>query len=982
MGFKLQRIKKKISYILAGILCISAVCLPLSAQAEKNTGAGKTVRVGYFRFPGFQEYDENGTMYGYNVDYLEQIAKYTGWEYEYVPADNWVAAVRMLRNGEIDLLAPAQRTPEREAEFLFPDYSIGTEYGALLCINNEKALSYEEYERFSELKIGCVKSAVIRDEFLEYAKRNGFEANMEYYSDTNRLLRALEAGEVDAVVANYIYADEEMKLLAKFSPSPQYYMVNQKYPEYVAALNTALDRIKTGTPDFENQLMKQYYPYYMDLPFTKAEEEYVKELPVIRVGYKIREPLSYQNEQGEDKGILIDIMKLISEKSGIRFEFVPLQNGMISYEDLERIGVQAVMGVEYTKVNLAWKELSITKPFFTSSKVIVGKKGENFNRSGSFKMALDTGSPSISSTILEQYPNVELLQYDSSEESMQAVLRGDADVFLQSHYAVRNLLQHPRYEQLTIVPGEGLAEELSIALQAYAREEGILADDRIMTVLDKAISQLQEREVTQIIISYTAAVPYQGTFADFWYRYHYAILVIGMIALTGLLIGVYAVRMHQNNVRLVRKSERQLSGITNNINGGVLVLLPDGGLKIEYANKGFWKMLGEPEDTEVGKYTSYVKHTDSEKLNWLLQGEVPEGTEIQLESQMRCSDGSYIPVVFRGTLAQEGEKRLLYCVIVDIREQKKIQEQLAEEKERYELIMEQSNDIIFDVDVKAKKVLWSPKYGEVFGWSCGEQRYQDVEQAFHVYKDDKEQLEEIMDCISKGREAIDLEIRIVRKDGRPLWCQVLVHLIYRRGTLVRMVGKIADIDQMVKEKIKLQHQSRTDVLTGLLNKEAFRQDVRECWQGQKKEKGSVMVFIDIDNFKQLNDTLGHQSGDAALKQTADTIKKNFRAGDLLGRFGGDEFVAFVPEISLKDFLKRAEKLQEELRLEFTGEDGGKKVSISASIGFSHCEDETYSYEKLLEEADKALYSAKEQGKDRHVMYHDQLVLQGYENTRT
>lgn len=978
MEFAIQKKKDKIMYLLAGILCIIAVCLPLPVKAEQTE---KTIRVGYFSFPGFQEYDEEGNPYGYNVDYLEEISKYTKWNYEYVPAESWVAAVKMLRNGEIDLLAPAQRTPEREAEFLFPDYSIGTEYGAMMCLDSADAPAYEEYEEFSKLKVGCVASYVMKDEFLAYAEKNGFMPDMVYYPDTNRLLQALKQGEVDAITANYAYATDKTKLLAKFSPSPQYYMVNQEHQEYVTILNEVLDRMKTEMPDWENQLVNQYYPYYTEQPYTKDDEEFVAGLPVIKVGYKIREPLCYRNEQGEDKGILIDIMKLISQRSGIRFEYVLLPNGTLNYDDLQQSGIQIIMGVEHTKVNLSFNEMSITTPFFSSTKVIVGKKGRDFQRNEELMIAIDSGSNSLYRTIIQYYPNAELLQCDNTEEGLQAVLSGEADVLLQSQFAVKNLLQYPRYEQLTIVPGEGLEDDLSLAVPPYAQKEAFFGDGRLTEVLDKAIMQLQEYEVTEIIIAYTAAMPYKVTLEDFWYRYRYALIVIGLVSLCGFLIAAYAVRMHQNNVKLVRKSERQLSGITNNINGGVLVLLPDGGLKIQYANKGFWRMLGEPEDTVAESYTSYIKTTDFEKLNWLLLGDVPEGTEIQLECQMLCSDGSYIPVVFRGTLALEDKKRLLYCVIIDIREQKKIQEQLAEEKERYELILEQSNDIIFDVDIKQKKVLWSPKYEEVFGWSGKEMVYHNIKDNFHIYPEDREIQDKILDGISQGKEAMDVELRIVKKDGYPLWCRVIMHLIYRRGALVRMVGKIADIDQMIKEKIELQHQTRTDSLSGLLNKEAFKQDVQECWEKQDKTNGSVMVFIDIDNFKQLNDTLGHQKGDEALIKTAGIIRKNFRNGDLIGRFGGDEFVAFIPEITLKDFLKKAEKLREELRLEFSDMIGENKVVISASIGFTHCEDETYSYEEMLEEADKALYSAKEQGKDRYVMYHDQLILHGYKNIR-
>ena len=118
---------KSIAIILLACCMVTFLAMPFQVRAEK-----RTVRVGFFERSGFYEYDELGEPCGYGVDYLKQVAGEAGWNYKLVKADSWEECVELLREGKIDILAPAQITPEREEEFSFCTFPIGTEYGALL----------------------------------------------------------------------------------------------------------------------------------------------------------------------------------------------------------------------------------------------------------------------------------------------------------------------------------------------------------------------------------------------------------------------------------------------------------------------------------------------------------------------------------------------------------------------------------------------------------------------------------------------------------------------------------------------------------------------------------------------------------------------------------------------------------------------------------------------------------------------------------
>lgn len=943
--------------------------------------AKEKIRVGFFPLEGFQEYDEQGEPIGYNVEYLDKIAEYIDWEYEYVHADTWVDALEMLDNKEIDILAPSQKSLERQEKYLISDYSFGMEYGTLFTWSKNGKLKYEEFEAFSYIKIGCVDSFIMKDDFLRYAKANGFKPRMVYYHDNNELLSALNNHQVDAVVASYATSyGESKKLLGRFSPSPYYYMMNKGNEDLMEQLDNALDKLQTENPNFTNQLLKEFYPKFNIVPYTKRELEYVKESPPLRMGFMIREPLSYLDNDGKPVGIVIELMDLIAQKSGLRFEYIPLSGESITYDDLRDNKLQLVTGVEYTKINKKAPGMSLSEPFLTSKKVLVGRKGIRFAANASFKIAVSTGSMTLEKTIKEKYPYFEIINMNSTNDCLEAVQSGKADVMLQTQYAVEKLLAKPKYEKLIVIPDTGLEEQLSISALVNAEGKGkvnsLLADKRLMSIINKAISQITEEEHSNIIISYTAGIPYEITISDFLYEYQVPISVIAVLAIIGIGLTIYSVKMRNANMEIIRKSEKQLSCIANNINGGVIVLIPNKGFSIKYANSGFVKMIGASEEyvdmLTAGSYITYIHNNDIPKLNELMNKDLKEGESIQLELRIRKLDGEYIPVIFRGTLAKDEDNFVLYCVVMDIREQKRMLQKIEEEKERYAMVIEQTEDIIFDANIEEHKLQCSNKYEQVFGWKLLDKLSYNPSDFFHIHSDDKEKINKAVEELKLGNDIKAVRVRLQKQNKQYLWCDITMGAVHRNDKVVRIVGKITDIDKQVKEMDRLKNISKQDGLTGLLKKEAFQLSVEAFLNNNDINANCILVFIDLDNFKTLNDTLGHQCGDRALIDVAESIKNHFDETAILGRFGGDEFFVFASNIRLQEFIAKIERLRKELLRTYTGKDKNEKVEISASIGIAYSDDGNETYEELLSQADIAVYSSKELGKNQYVMYHDGL----------
>lgn len=163
-------------------------------------------------------------------------------------------------------------------------------------------------------------------------------------------------------------------------------------------------------------------------------------------------------------------------------------------------------------------------------------------------------------------------------------------------------------------------------------------------------------------------------------------------------------------------------------------------------------------------------------------------------------------------------------------------------------------------------------------------------------------------------------------------------------------------------RTKLEKKSQMDGLTGLLNKEAFKR-AAENELSSSEDVNTALVFFDMDNFKQVNDTYGHVAGDRLLKKVADRMKNTFRQEDLLGRFGGDEFYVLMRGITSQNLNRRLQLLIEDMHLE--GEDGSL---VTASVGCAFLAGGRQAdVEELIRIADEALYEAKEKGRNRYVI---------------
>jgi diguanylate cyclase (GGDEF)-like protein len=254
-----------------------------------------------------------------------------------------------------------------------------------------------------------------------------------------------------------------------------------------------------------------------------------------------------------------------------------------------------------------------------------------------------------------------------------------------------------------------------------------------------------------------------------------------------------------------------------------------------------------------------------------------------------------------------------------------------------------------------------------------------------IHPDDRESLlESLKECRTTGRPA-STECRVVYRDDEPRTFQTEIHpVIDEDEEITHLKGTSQDISRRKQVENEVRHLAFHDGLTGLPNRRLFRElaghAVRQAWRGASK---LGLLYLDLDNFNRINDTLGHRVGDQLLECVSDRLNGSTRSGDCvarpiegegqpaIARLGGDEFVVLVSQIhEAQELAIVAQRVLDELSQPFAL--GEHEVVVSASMGISVCPDDSRDVETLLRNADLAMYRAKTAGKNRYKFFTESM----------
>ncbi|NLG72167.1 MAG: EAL domain-containing protein [Chloroflexi bacterium] len=310
----------------------------------------------------------------------------------------------------------------------------------------------------------------------------------------------------------------------------------------------------------------------------------------------------------------------------------------------------------------------------------------------------------------------------------------------------------------------------------------------------------------------------------------------------------------------------------------------------------------------------------------------------------------------------------------ELAERKRIEQKLRVSEERYALAMKGANDGLWDWDFQTNTIFYSTRWKSLLGYEEEEIGSSPDEWFSRIHPDDIERTRaNLTNHIKNLTPQFQVEHRLRRKDDSYIWTLSRgVAVRNKAGTVIRMAGSLTDISDHKAAEEKLLHDAFYDPLTGLPNRALFMDHLRFAVERVKRrpEYQFAVLFLDIDGFKNVNDSLGHLAGDQLLVAIGNRLSSGVRTTDLVSRLSGDEFVILLEETDQAGAERLAERIEKALANPFRLHD--QDIYITASVGIVLSNRGYYRAEDVLRDADIAMYAAKARGKARHEFFKDEM----------
>ncbi|MES2624801.1 MAG: EAL domain-containing protein [Pseudomonadota bacterium] len=435
--------------------------------------------------------------------------------------------------------------------------------------------------------------------------------------------------------------------------------------------------------------------------------------------------------------------------------------------------------------------------------------------------------------------------------------------------------------------------------------------------------------------------------------------------------------------------EQMLEMLLSELDGMVYRCRNDEHWTMEFVSEGCKHLTGySPAELLENAHISYDSIThphDRERVREEVNRALEANTTFNLEYRILHADGSIKWVWERGSSLSHtpGQSQMIHGFIQDITQRHQHENALSAAEHRYRSIFENANEGIFQTTASGQYLEVNPALASIYGYDSPAELVNALDNIGKQLYVDPRRRNEFAELIKRNNTVTNFESQVYKKDHTIIWISENAHVVYGlAGEVLYYEGTVEDVTARKQYEQRIAHQATHDVLTGLPNRALLSERIETAILNAGKTGSSfAVVFIDLDHFKAVNDTMGHAAGDILIRKVAGRLQSCLRDSDTVARIGGDEFVLLLPDIRHEyDFVAHIiERILAEVRKPCSL--GDREFIVSCSVGISLHPADGMDTDTLLKHADIAMYQAKDTGRNNYQFFTEEfnrIVMENHE----
>ncbi|NOR81050.1 MAG: diguanylate cyclase, partial [Methyloprofundus sp.] len=703
--------------------------------------------------------------------------------------------------------------------------------------------------------------------------------------------------------------------------------------------------------------LKNFITHSSKLNLSTQEQAWLKQHPIIRLGVDRHfPPYEWLDKQNDYKGIAADFLHLIEQRVGIHFDIVSYKNSWNEILEGAQAGKIDMLSCLVSTKNRE-KYLNFSPAYINSSAVIIAEQSQGYinslNQLSGSSVAIHKGH--YTQELLEKhYPEINIISTDNIEQALNLVATGQATAFVGDATSASYIIKKSGLLNLNFVGSTPYQSDFSLAISKRHPE--------LYNIMQKALASISEQERDKIFNRWQKLKIPKGLSYTTLFKY-------SLLVLTLFLWFAYWIYLLKKSEKARKDSETKLHAILDNMPMGVWLTDKEG--CFTFVNQTYCHATGLTQKQLIDT-NSLSPLTGQRKLGNCLASDqacLNQDEPYIVHESLPFKDGKLHDLEITKTklLDSSGETVGIIGILVDITERKQIDIKLKQSEAHFRFIAESAQALIWISDADMQYTWFNKMWLNFTGRTLEQElRHHWVTS---IHPDDLDGCKHCFIDNFNLRQPFTMEYRLKHHDGTYHW--ILDNGTPRFGSTGKFEGYIGssfDITERKKDEEIIWQQANYDELTYLPNRRMFQDRLElEIVKSHREKRSLALLFIDLDHFKAVNDTLGHNTGDLLLVDAAQRIKSCIRETDTVARLGGDEFTVILSELLDTSSIERiTDLIIKNLSQPFKLKE--QEVYITASIGITLYPNDGDNVPQLLKNADQAMYRAKNLGRNRFSYY--------------